>query len=42
MVNINIKIPNEIHKKAKLQCVLNDLTLKDFIIQTIEEKLKNG
>jgi predicted HicB family RNase H-like nuclease len=40
MVNVNIEIPDEIHKKAKLKSVLNELTLKEFIIQSIEEKLK--
>jgi len=40
MVNINIEIPDEIHKKAKLESVLNEVTLKEFIIKSIEEKLK--
>lgn len=41
MVNINIEIPNNIHKKAKLNSVIEDVTLKDFIIKALEEKLKN-
>jgi len=40
MVNVNIEIPEEIHKKAKLDCVLKEITLKEFIIIAIEEKLK--
>ncbi len=41
MVNINIEIPDDIHKKAKIDSVLNEITLKEFIIQSIEENLKN-
>lgn len=41
MVNINIEIPDDIHKKAKLNSVIEDVTLKDFIIKALEEKLKN-
>jgi len=39
MANINIIIPDEIHKKAKIKCAIEEVTLKDFIIQAIEEKL---
>ncbi|MFH1589472.1 MAG: hypothetical protein ABIB43_02810 [archaeon] len=38
MTNINIEIPNDIHKKIKLKAVLNDLTIKDHIIKTLEKK----
>ena len=41
MVNINIEIPDELHKKAKLKSVVEDITLKEFIIKALEEKLKN-
>ncbi len=41
MVNINIEIPDNIHKKAKIESVLNEITLKQFIIQALDEKLKN-
>ena len=41
MVNVNIEIPDDIHKKAKIDSVLNEITLKEFIIQSIEENLKN-
>lgn len=40
MVNINIKISDELHKKLKLESVKNDTTLKDFIIKILEEELK--
>ncbi len=40
MVNINIEIPEKIHKKAKLKSVMENITLKEFIIKALEEKLK--
>ncbi len=41
MVNINIKIPDKLHKKLKLASIMNDLTLKDYIIKSLEEKTQN-
>jgi predicted HicB family RNase H-like nuclease len=38
LVNINIEIPDELHKKIKVHCALNDITLKDFIIDTLNSK----
>ena len=32
MVNINIQIPDELHKKLKLEAVSKESTLKDLII----------
>ena len=40
MTNINIEIPDDIHKKAKIKCAIEEKTLKDFIIEAIEEQLK--
>ncbi len=40
MVNINIEIPKDVHKKAKLKSVIENITLKEFIINAIDEKLK--
>jgi predicted HicB family RNase H-like nuclease len=40
MTNINIEIPDELHKKAKIQCAIDEKTLKEFIIEAIEEKLQ--
>lgn len=39
MVNINIEIPEDLHKKIKIFCAMNDLTLKDFIINTLKESV---
>lgn len=40
MVNINIEIPEELHKKIKLASIVKDLTLKDYIINVLEKKAK--
>ena len=40
MTNINIEIPDELHKKIKLEAVLKDTTIKELIIRTLEEKTK--
>jgi predicted HicB family RNase H-like nuclease len=40
MTNINIEIPNKLHRKVKIQSAIDEVTLKDFIIKTLEEKIK--
>jgi|FLOH01.1.fsa_nt_gi predicted HicB family RNase H-like nuclease len=40
MTNINIEIPDALHKKIKLEAVKGDTTIKNLIIQTLEEKAK--
>ena len=40
MVNINIEISEELHKKIKLASIVQDLTLKDYIIHALEKKAK--
>ncbi|MDO8740243.1 MAG: hypothetical protein Q7J54_01570 [Candidatus Woesearchaeota archaeon] len=42
MTRINIEIDDELHKKAKLNAVLQNKTLIQFIHEAIEEKLKKG
>ncbi len=42
MTNINIEIPEELHKKIKLRSVIEEKTLKGFIIEKLEEKFKQG
>ncbi|MFA5797783.1 MAG: hypothetical protein WC916_07175 [Candidatus Woesearchaeota archaeon] len=39
MVNINIQIPDELHKKLKLKAVEKDITIKDQIIRIIEKEV---
>ena len=41
MTNINIEIPDELHKKLKIQCAVEEITLKDYIVKTLEEKIKS-
>jgi predicted HicB family RNase H-like nuclease len=36
MVNINIEIPDELHKRAKIAAALTDITLKEYIIRALE------
>jgi predicted HicB family RNase H-like nuclease len=40
MTNINIEIPDELHRKVKIQCAIEEMTLKDFIALALEEKTK--
>ncbi len=39
MVNINIEIPDDLHKKVKLAAIKTDKTVKDFIIEKLGEEL---
>lgn len=39
MARINIEIDEEIHKKAKLAALLEEMSLKDFINNALEEKI---
>ncbi len=38
MGNINIDIKDELHKKAKIYCAMNSLSLKDFVIRLLEKE----
>jgi len=40
MVNINIEIPDELHKKIKLDAVKKDTSIKEYIIKIFEESVK--
>jgi len=39
MTRINIELPEELHKKAKVACAMQDKTLRDFLVLALEEKL---
>ncbi len=41
MVNLNILIPDEIHHKLKLKAVKENKTLKELIIEVLEQAVKN-
>tara|TARA_Y100000031_G_C8047787_1_gene304719 strand:- start:356 stop:478 length:123 start_codon:yes stop_codon:yes gene_type:complete len=36
MANINIEIPEDLHKRLKLEAITKDLTLKEFVIRKLE------
>lgn len=40
MVNINIEISDELHKKIKLASIIKDITLKNYVIRALEKKAK--
>jgi predicted HicB family RNase H-like nuclease len=40
MVNINIEIPDDLHKKVKIKCATDEITLKEFVVKAVEERLK--
>jgi len=43
VVNINVPISEELHKKIKLKALMEDKTLKEFILDSIkEETAKNN
>ncbi|MEM4259865.1 MAG: hypothetical protein QXG00_01365 [Candidatus Woesearchaeota archaeon] len=39
MVNINIEINDELHKRLKIRSVLKNITLKEYIITELQEGL---
>lgn len=39
MVNINIEIPDELHRKIKVYCAINNLTIKEFIISSLDKNI---
>ena len=42
MVNINIELPQALHKQLKLASVMSDQTLKEYIINVLAEATKDG
>jgi predicted HicB family RNase H-like nuclease len=40
MTNINIEIPDELHKKVKIQSAIQEITLKEFVINAIKREIK--
>ena len=39
MVNINLEVPNEIHKKIKILSAMQGIPLKNLIVKTLEESV---
>ncbi|MEK6963057.1 MAG: hypothetical protein AABX70_01425 [Nanoarchaeota archaeon] len=42
MVNVNIPIPDELHKSLKIQAVKKGKTLKSHFLTVLEEAIKHG
>ena len=40
MANINIQIPDELHKKLKLKAVEKEITIKEYIIAMMEKEFR--
>ena len=40
MGRINIEIPEELHRKMKAHCALNDITIIDFINDSLKKRIK--
>lgn len=40
MTRVNIDIPEELHKKAKIICAVQGKTLRDYIIKSLETSTK--
>lgn len=40
MVNLNIEIPDDLHKKIKLSAVREDKTLKECVTQRLDRGLR--
>jgi len=42
MVNINIEVPDEIHKKIKILSAMQEIPIKELIVKALEENIKNA
>lgn len=40
MTNFMLKMPIKLHKALKIYAVMNGITMSDFIIEAIKEKLE--
>ncbi len=39
-VQLATRIPKPLHREVKLYCVTNDVSLMDFVVQALTEKLQ--
>lgn len=42
MVNINIEVPEELHRRVKVAATIDGATLKEFIIRRLRERVERG
>jgi len=40
MGNINITLPDELHKKLKVKAALEDTTIKEIVIEVLQNEIK--
>ena len=40
MANINIEVPDDVYKKVKLDAIMKDKTVKELIIEKIDEAMR--
>lgn len=40
MPNINITLPDDVHKQLKLKALLADKPLKEFFIETLQKRIE--
>jgi hypothetical protein len=38
MANINIKLPEDVHKKLKIEAINKNITLKEYIVMKLSNK----
>ena len=41
MVNINIEVPDDIHKRIKILAAMQGIAIKEFIVNTLEENAEH-
>jgi hypothetical protein len=41
MVNINIEVPDEVHKKIKILSAMQGMPIKELIVKTPDESVEN-
>lgn len=42
MANINIKLPEDVHKRLKIEAINNNSTLKDYIVFKLSKDFKKS
>lgn len=40
MANINIEIPDEVYKKVKLTAIMQDKTVKEYVIEQLSAAMR--
>lgn len=39
-VQLATRIPKELHRRLKLHCVTNDVSVMEFVVKSLEDKLE--